>query len=59
MSGERNDSTHFPTLNRGPYRRKVINQPNPTRFAVDPYEARALLVIGELVDILHTLEAPQ
>jgi hypothetical protein len=49
MSERRNDSQHFPALNGGGHRRrKVVNLPAETRFALDPYETRALEIIGEL-----------
>jgi hypothetical protein len=45
----RNDSTHFPAANgRGHRRRKVVNLPAEYRFEMDPYERRALQLIGEI-----------
>ncbi len=44
-----NNSQHFPPSNgRGHRRKKVVNQPLDHQFRLDPFEAHALVVIGEL-----------
>jgi hypothetical protein len=44
-----NDPQHFPAWNgRGHRRRKVVNMPALTRYQLDPYEERALELIGEV-----------
>lgn len=44
-----NDSTHFPAWNgRGHRRRKVVNMPARAKCRLDPYERRALELIGEI-----------
>jgi len=55
-----NDSTHFPAWNgRGHRRRKVVNMPAVGRYQLDPYERRALELIGELDRYLRTETARQ
>lgn len=44
-----NDNTHFPAFNgRGHRRRKVVNMPAVARYPLDPYERRALDLVGEI-----------
>ncbi len=52
MTESRNDRTHFPPVNGpGHRRKKVVNRSRVERLEqaeLDPYEQRALLVIGAL-----------
>jgi hypothetical protein len=54
----RNDRSHFSAANGPGHRRKrVINQPLDTRYVADPYERRALELIGGLDQQLRAEEA--
>ncbi|GAA0495269.1 hypothetical protein Ade02nite_18950 [Paractinoplanes deccanensis] len=44
-----NDPQHFTPMNgRGHRRRKVVNMPAGDRYGMDPYEVRALELVGEI-----------
>ncbi len=63
MSESRNDHTHFPPVNGpGHRRRKVVNRSQIERLeqaGLDPYEQRALLVIGALDRYLRQVQLGQ